>query len=248
MRNAPRATGLPNHVRKCKSTDGDDPGPASKRSKSSRGDPNKPDPLNVKGISLNDDLDDEGDVKVFDTCDTIRRNIRTFLTKYDGEVTQAVFLRAITNAAFAETEPRRKIQHAQLTTFMGQRGTMTGNTTGVYYAAYVFFEKLRIKDGRPKTADRKTVEAYHVKGLDRSLAPENVYFLVPLGAEGITVDKYGRPKIYYRCNWKGKPDGYEIDNIPDPGKQLKMLDRQYEELEETGRWILLREFPLPRGF
>ncbi|KAM7201561.1 hypothetical protein V8F20_004789, partial [Naviculisporaceae sp. PSN 640] len=241
----PKATGLPSKSKKRKSTDGDDAGPAAKKSKSSKGNANKPDPLDVTGISLDHDLDDEGDVKVFDTCDTIRKKIKSFLTKHDGEFTQAAFLRAISTAAFAETEPHRKIQHAQLTTFMGQRGTMTGNITGVYYAAYVFFEKLRIKEGKPKSADRKIVEAYHKKGLDRSLAPEHVYYLVPMSAQGLTMDKYGRPNVYYGSDWKGNADGYDKDNIVSPEDQIKMLDRQFQELEETGRWILPPGFPLP---
>ncbi|KAK4212427.1 hypothetical protein QBC37DRAFT_424879 [Rhypophila decipiens] len=127
----PKATGLPGSVKKRKSTDGDSAGPPAKKSRTAQRDASKPDPLDVSGVSLDHDLDEEGEVRVFDTCDTIRRKIRTFLTKYESEgVTQAAFLRAISNAAFADTQPRRKIQHAQLTTFMGQRGTMNGKHLG----------------------------------------------------------------------------------------------------------------------
>ncbi|KAM7185234.1 hypothetical protein V8F33_012518 [Rhypophila sp. PSN 637] len=189
----------------------------AKKARTAQRDPSKPDPLDVSGVSLDHDLDEEGEVRVFDTCDTIRRKIRTFLTKYESEgVMQAAFLHAVSNAAFSETQPRRKIQHAQLTTFMGQRGTMTGNTTGVYYAAYVFFEKLRIKEGKNKFADRKVVESYYVDGLDRLLALEHVCYLVLNDVRGITMDKYGRPNVYYGLDWKGNPDGYDKDNIPDP--------------------------------
>ncbi|KAM7221820.1 hypothetical protein V8F06_002813 [Rhypophila decipiens] len=223
----PKATGLPGSVKKRKSTDGDSAGPPAKKARTAQRDASKPDPLDVSGASLDHDLDEEGEVRVFDTCDAIRRKIRTFLTKHESE------------------GPRRKIQHAQLTTFMDQRGTMTGNTTGVYYAAYVFFEKLRIKERKNKSADREVVESYHVDGLDRSLAPENVYYLVSNDARGITMDKYGRPNVYYGSDWKGNPDGYDKDNIPDPDEQFRMLERKFIAIENGDDFQLPPGFPYP---
>ena len=34
--------------------------------------------------------------------------------------------------------------------FLGRRGAGAGNTSSVYYGSYVFFEKVRIRDGKAK--------------------------------------------------------------------------------------------------
>lgn len=39
-----------------------------------------------------------------------------------------------------------------------KEGALAGNTSGVYYRASVFFEKLRIRDGIPKTKFRWETE------------------------------------------------------------------------------------------
>lgn len=42
---------------------------------------------------------------------------------------------------------------------MGYKGADTGNTSCVFYAAYVFFEKLRVQEGKPKSKHREEMEA-----------------------------------------------------------------------------------------
>jgi hypothetical protein len=51
------------------------------------------------------------------------------------------------------SEPK-KIQSKQLKDFQTKKEPLAGNTSGVYYRASVFFEKLRIRDGIPKTKFR----------------------------------------------------------------------------------------------
>jgi hypothetical protein len=69
-------------------------------------------------------------------------------------VTQAGFLRAI-----AQGHPEgKKFQSKSLNDFMGKKGANAGNTSGVFYSAYVFFEKLRVKQGKPKTKHREEME------------------------------------------------------------------------------------------
>ena len=149
-----------------------------------------PDSLDVSGVSL-DDEDEDGDIPVYDTCDTIRRKIRALLAK-DG-VTQAAFLRAIAAAAFEDGS--RKIQSASLTAFMRQKGPLAGNTSTVYYAAYVFFEKLRIKQRKPKSADREIMEELHPGGVDRKVQSGKVAYVVGANSR-IGMDKYGRIVSY----------------------------------------------------
>jgi len=117
----------------------------------------KPDPKDAKAI-LKDAAADLLDVSsiiqcdpdeeppIYDTCDSIRRKICALLAR-DG-ITQATFLRAIVATAHRESSTK-KIQAASLYSFMKQKGPLAGNTSSVDHAAYVFFEKLRIKQGKP---------------------------------------------------------------------------------------------------
>jgi len=93
-------------------------------------------------------------VPVYDTCDTVRRKIRAHLRK-DG-VTQAAFLRAITATAFPDG--RRRPAASSFNNFLKLKGPLAGNANAVFYAAYVFFEKLRIKEKKPKSKDREVME------------------------------------------------------------------------------------------
>jgi len=89
-------------------------------------------------------------VPIFNVCDEVRRKIAAYLREAD--ITQAGFLREIANMC---SEPK-KIQSKQLKDFQTKKGPLAGNTSGVYYT--VFFEKLRIRDGIPKTKFRWETE------------------------------------------------------------------------------------------
>jgi len=91
-------------------------------------------------------------VPIFNVCDEVRRKIAAYLREAD--ITQAGFLREIANMC---SEPK-KIQSKQLKDFQTKKGPLAGNTSGVYYRASVFFEKLRIRDGIPKTKFRWETE------------------------------------------------------------------------------------------
>lgn len=41
---------------------------------------------------------------------------------------------------------------------MNQRGPGAGGHSGIFYAAYVFFEKVRLRDGKPKSKRREEME------------------------------------------------------------------------------------------
>jgi hypothetical protein len=105
------------------------------------------------------DGEDTLSVEVYDSCNEIRKKIRAHLTQ--PSVTQAGFLREI-----AKTYPDgRKIQSKVLNDFLGKRGIFAGNTSAVYYSSYVFFEKIRIRDGKAKSKHRTEMEtAYQDEG------------------------------------------------------------------------------------
>jgi hypothetical protein len=129
-------------------------------------------------------LDGEADVKVpiFDSCDEVRKKINAHM-KEPG-LTKASFLRDI-----AKTYPEEKtIQTKSLNDFLNKKGALEGNTSMIYYAAYVFFEKMRIQQGKPKSKHRQEMEKRH---------PEGVFTDRPLNriwcqqGERPTIDQYG---------------------------------------------------------
>lgn len=99
--------------------------------------------LDVSGVDLVGDEDSR--VPVFDTCDTVRTKIRAFIAR-DG-ITRAALVRALSSLVPAES----RVSDANLRYFLGLKGPTSGNTTTVFYAAYLFFEKRRVKDGKPKS-------------------------------------------------------------------------------------------------
>ena len=98
--------------------------------------------------------EDDESVEIYDTCDDIRRKIAAYLR--EPNVTQADFLRSLAQMI---PDPTIKFQTSQLKSFQTKKGALGGNTSRVYYAAYVFFEKRRIALGKPKSKKRVEMEA-----------------------------------------------------------------------------------------
>lgn len=196
-RNTPIDSGLNPAPRKRKSTESvASTSPASKKAKTRSTNPaSKPskeaasDLLDVSNVSipLEDVDEDNNTVRVYDTCDTVRAKIRAFLAK-DG-ISQAAFLRAIVTAAYG-ADSSKKIQSVSLNGFLKQRGPLSGNASAVYYASYVFFEKLRIKQGKPKSEDREVMEEVHPNGVDTKVPFGRVSYVTTADAT-LAVNKYG---------------------------------------------------------
>lgn len=91
-------------------------------------------------------------VPVYDSCDEIRKKINAYLR--EPGITQAGFLREIVKA----WPEGKKIQSKVLNDFIGKRGATAGNTSSVFYGSYVFFEKMRVRDNKPKSKHRETME------------------------------------------------------------------------------------------
>ncbi|KAG8672937.1 hypothetical protein FPOAC2_06356 [Fusarium poae] len=97
----------------------------------------------ISGIHL--PFEEEDDVPVYDDCDEIRRKINAHLRTTN--VTQAQFCRDL--YAQFKTPKFKGIQSKQLSDFRSTKGSNCGAKSSVYYTAYVYFEKLRIAQGKP---------------------------------------------------------------------------------------------------
>lgn len=146
------------------------------------------DRFNVSGIHLEGEENDA--VPVFETCDMIRRKIDRHL-KEPG-VTQASFCRDLLSMYHSDAAPKH-INSKYLSTFRGKKGYDKGNTSVVFYAAYCFFEKLRIKEGKLKSKDRLKMEELWAErgGFDTKKQSHNKGLFMTAG-EGLKKDKYGQ--------------------------------------------------------
>jgi hypothetical protein len=45
-----------------------------------------------------------------------------------------------------------------LNEFLGKKGPNLGNISSIFYTSYVFFEKIRIRDSKPKTAFKEEIK------------------------------------------------------------------------------------------
>lgn len=99
--------------------------------------------FDVSGVSFPGD--DEAKVPVYETCDVVWRKINAYTR--DLHVTQMGFVQDITRAAYPQGQKKTS---KTMNNFKWKKGPRTGNTSAVFYAAYVFFEKLHIRDVRPK--------------------------------------------------------------------------------------------------
>lgn len=111
----------------------------------------------ISQIHLEGEETDE--VPVWDTCDEVRRKISAHF-KATG-VSQAQFCRDI----YAQLHAPKcaGIQSKQLADFRGLKGPRGGISGSVFYSSYVYFEKLRIASGKPKSKHRETMETIYAR-------------------------------------------------------------------------------------
>lgn len=180
----PAATGKENEP---PAPDGDAAAAPSSKGKSSK---TKPTTATVDVSEVKLPGEDEDNVRIFDSCDAVRRKIQAHL-KLPG-VTRAAFQRDL-GAQFNTTSVN--IQSKQLNDFLGKRGALAGNTSRVYYAAYVFFEKRRVALGQEKSKHRIGMEKAHPKGVDTSRMFTHV---ICFPGEIMVEDEFGKVKAMRR--------------------------------------------------
>ncbi|KAK2033240.1 hypothetical protein LX32DRAFT_725249 [Colletotrichum zoysiae] len=173
------------------------PGPPAKKKQAAKrpNNPNGPDPLpDLSGVRLDDGDDEDMSVPVYDTCDTVRSKIRRALRR--PGVTRAAFLRALVKAAYPPGSAH-KIAPNLLDNFLAKKGPVAGNTSSVFYAAYVYFEKLRVRDGRPKTGRREEMELEWPGGFETRELLDRRSYVVAAGSE-LAMSSFGKPVVLHR--------------------------------------------------
>ena len=58
----------------------------------------------------------------------------------------------------------KKMSAAQIKSFMSKEGAHSGASSAFFYGAYVYFEKLRIKNGEEKSEFREEMEEIWIVG------------------------------------------------------------------------------------
>lgn len=121
--------------------------------------------LNVFSVSLPDDYDHTKLLyPVYDTCDEIRRKLRAVLRR--KEVTRRQLVLALCKTRNGSLcEGGYCLTTSQLYRFLAMDGALVGRSCHLYYAGYLFFEKMRIRDRQPKSAERLRMEIEHPQGL-----------------------------------------------------------------------------------
>ncbi|KAI0651736.1 hypothetical protein C8Q79DRAFT_1004999 [Trametes meyenii] len=109
-------------------------------------------PKNWRDVVL--EGEEEGDLPIYDDCNDIRRKIRILQREPNFKITH--WLKEIGN-----------INNNSYQRFMKATGATGGASNGTYYAAYVYFEKVRIAEGKKKSAKRLRNEEGHSGGLPR---------------------------------------------------------------------------------
>jgi hypothetical protein len=84
---------------------------------------------------------------------------------------QAAFLREIVNTY----SDGKKIQSKVLNDFLTKKGASAGNNSSAFYARYVFFEKMRLIDGKDKSKHRGEMEKRHPGGFDTDRRRDHVW-------------------------------------------------------------------------
>lgn len=132
-------------------------------------------------------LAESGD-PVFDTCNEVRRKINQHVKK--TSVSRAQLARDLNEVLpLGDNVDARK-----LGSFLKKSGPNDGATSPVFYAAYVYFEKMRIKDGKGKSKTREEMEkVWGTGGMDRTVDKNQRVFCA--GSERPHVDKYGKISI-----------------------------------------------------
>ncbi|KAK8075895.1 hypothetical protein PG994_003167 [Apiospora phragmitis] len=116
----------------------------------------------ISGIHLPGEDTDE--VPVYETCDVVRRKIDDHI--FHHRVTQAQFCRNI-HAQLKSPTRCKAIQPKPLSDFRHKKGSNAGATSSVFYAANVYFEKIRLAQGKPKTHHRLEMEKRWPDGFER---------------------------------------------------------------------------------
>ncbi|KAF4335902.1 hypothetical protein FBEOM_10245 [Fusarium beomiforme] len=125
----------------------------------------------ISEIHLDGEETDEA--PIYDNCGEIRREINSHMKI--PSITQAQFCRDI----YAQFKaPKCKgIQSKQLSDFRNAKGSNAGAKISVFYGAYVYFEKMRIAQGKPMTKHRIDMIHMYPGGIPRDQDDRTTWFV-----------------------------------------------------------------------
>lgn len=123
--------------------------------------------VDISRIVLEEEATDT--VPVYDSCDEIRSKIDAHMRSKPG-LSPTQFCRDL--AAQLHTGKCKSITVKQLADFRSFKGSRSGSQSPVYYAAYIYFEKIRLAQGQPKSTRR--LEREELVGLSHGLCRWNV--------------------------------------------------------------------------
>lgn len=124
----------------------------------------------------------------------MRRKVKEALK----HTTQAVFCREL-----SELLPSSKVAPRQLAAFLKFKGPQGGAHSIVFYAGYVYFEKIRLQQGKKKTVKREKVEEVWASKGGFSRQGAHAMRLWTHKSESWRQDQYGEIHISGRaCMWQ----------------------------------------------
>ncbi|KAK5117025.1 hypothetical protein LTR62_006746 [Meristemomyces frigidus] len=103
-------------------------------------------------------------VAIYQTWNEIRHKIATHMR--NPAAMQVQSCQDLHNQLHSEARPK-SIQSQQLNKFRDNDGSKAGNSISVFYAAYCFFEKIWIAEGRPKSEHRVEMEGIWPSAVQR---------------------------------------------------------------------------------
>ena len=134
------------------------------------------------------DGEEDDDVPIYATPADIRNKINAILR--DSGMTQAELARR-----FAQQVHHEAITGGKIKRFIDMKGPFGGAANPVYYAAFVFFEKLRIKTGGKESKKRLELMDVHPDGIPRRDLSKG-WFICGAG-QVPTIDSLGRGGCRY---------------------------------------------------
>ena len=180
----------------------DNAGVAGGRQKSKAG---KEQDLDVSEIHLEGEQTDR--VPIYLTCDDVRRQINDHLR--NTSATQASFCRTV--ASMYTSPPSQGTKPSSLKTFLSAGGVLMGASSPIFYGSYVYFEKLRIKQNKPKSKKRREMEeVWGEQGMERNDMKQSVLMQAD---ERILTDKYGHVEYGHselHGNEWAAPEGWKV--------------------------------------
>lgn len=108
--------------------------------------------------SIHLDGEETESIPIYLTADDVRREIRQYLTKTGSA--KAAFARELSALV---VEPSSKVSTRNLDQLLKMEGPKAGAHNPAFFAADVFFEKIRFRDGKKKSKKREEMEEQWAK-------------------------------------------------------------------------------------